>query len=195
MPLDQDINDATALFQRGEERGFVFFFNSLYKPLLYYAYRILNDKPAAEDIVEDSFIKIWERHSSFSHHQVIKTWLYTTVRNACINKLKQEEIKEKHKDIIAYQNRNAYQESPLRGIAISEIITQVHTAIGVLPKECKKIFEMLYIDGKSTRQIADELGLSISTVKNQKARGLGILRKRFPQLTVRTIIEAFNPSM
>lgn len=192
MNPGKDIQDHVEAFQRGEESGFTYFFNSLYPALLYYAFRILNDKPAAEDVVEESFIKIWERHNSFSHHQVIKSWLYTTVRNACLNKLQQEQRQNAHKELLAKEQEGSYQNSPLNNIIITEVITEVHSTIKVLPTECRKIFEMMYIQGKTVREIAEELQLSISTIKNQKARGLEILRKRFPQLTTVAVLEALN---
>jgi RNA polymerase sigma-70 factor (family 1) len=187
----KDIQDYVAAFQRGEEQGFTYFFNALYPALMYYAYRILNDKAAAEDVVEESFIKIWERHTTFSHHQVIKSWLYTTVRNACINIKQQEQRQNTHKETIA-RSLQVTQESPLNDMIVAEVITQVHATIQVLPTECRRIFQMLYIQGKTVREIAEELGLSISTIKNQKARGLEILRKRFPELTTVAVLEAIN---
>src|ERR1044071_8998431 len=84
-PVNDSLENLVKAFQRGEEKGFTYFFNELYPALLYFAFRILNDKAASKDIVEDSFIKIWERHSSFNHPKVIKSWLYTTVRNGCID--------------------------------------------------------------------------------------------------------------
>lgn len=188
----KDILDHVAAFQRGEERGFTYFFNTLYPALMYYAFRILNDRAAAEDVVEESFIKIWERHSTFTHPQVIKSWLYTTVRNASLNMLKQEQSQHTHKENIAREQQASYQESPLNDMIIAEVITQVHSTIQVLPTECRKIFQMMYIQGKTVREIAEELGLSISTIKNQKARGLEILRKRFPELTTVLVFEALN---
>lgn len=187
-----DILDYVAAFQRGEERGFTYFFNTLYPALMYYAFRILNDRAAAEDVVEESFIKIWERHSTFTHPQVIKSWLYTTVRNASLNMLKQEQSQSTHKENIAREQQASYQESPLNDMIIAEVISQVHSTIQVLPTECRKIFQMLYIQGKTVREIAEELGLSISTIKNQKARGLEILRKRFPELTTMLVFEALS---
>src|SRR3954469_8578611 len=84
-PEKESLQDYVQAFQRGEEKGFTYFFNELYPALLYFAFRIIDDKPAAKDIVEESFIKIWERHTTFTHNKVIKSWLYTTVRNACID--------------------------------------------------------------------------------------------------------------
>lgn len=173
-----DIVEMTKSFQKGEEKGFTFFFNSLYPALLYYAFRIVNDKPVAEDIVEESMIKIWERHWSFDHPQVIKSWMYTTVRNACLNTLQQDARHNRHKEILAAEMQDQYQKSQFAEIVKAETITEVHKALKVLPPECRKIFEMMYIRNMTVREIANKMKLSLSTIKNQKARGLEILRKK-----------------
>lgn len=173
-----DIFTMTESFKRGEEKGFRFFFNSLYASLVFYSWRFSQDRESAEDIAEESFIKIWERHESFSHPNVIKSWLYTTVRNATLNKMAEEKRQNKHKDIIAAEKQYEYQESPLAGIVITETIMEVRKALKVLPTECRKIFEMLYIENMSIRETANKLKIGISTVKNQKYRGLEILRKK-----------------
>jgi len=60
----------------------------------------------------------------------------------------------------------------------AEFYGELYTAIKTLPPECRKIFTLLYIEGKTVRETADELGLAFSTIKTQKARGLATLRKK-----------------
>ena len=184
-----DIQDHVNAFQRGEEKGFTYFFNALYPALLYYAFRILGDKPTAEDVVEESFIKIWERHSTFTHPKVIKAWLYTTVRNGCLNRLQQQQRAINQQDQLAKLSEGEYESFALHEIIRAEVIRELHENIESLPTACRQIFKMLYIQGKTVREIAEELKLSISTIKNQKARGLGLLRKRYPELGAVVFIE------
>lgn len=178
-----DIQDFVHAFQRGEEKGFTYFFNSLYPALLYYAFRILNDRPAAEDVVGESFIKIWERHSTFAHPKVIKSWLYTTVRNGCLNRLQQQHRSLAQQEQLAKQSEGTHESYALHEMIRAEVIRELYENIESLPSACRQIFKMLYIQGKTVREIAEELQLSISTIKNQKARGLALLRKRFPELS------------
>jgi RNA polymerase sigma-70 factor (family 1) len=191
----KDIHDYVASFKRGEEEGFTYFFKTLYPALLYYAFRIVNDRPAAEDVVGESFIKIWERHETFDHPLVIKSWLYTTVRNACLNKLQQEQRKINRDEAWAREQEGKYEQSVLNDIILAEVVSEVHATMEILPTECRKIFEMLYIDGKTVREVAEELGLSISTIKTQKARGLSVLRKRFPELSAVIPLEGFSSTL
>ena len=172
----------TESFRRGEEKGFTFFFNLFYPALLLYAYKILNNKHDAEEIVEESFIKIWKDPSKFTHHNVIKAWLYTTVRNASYDIQRKQKPSIVPVEEVDAEKSNTFQQGHLNEMIISEVIGQIHLSIKVLPPECQKIFTLMYIHGKTVREIADELKISISTVKNQKARGLEILRRKFPKL-------------
>lgn len=179
QPLGTDeIQDYVYSFQRGEKKGFEYFFNELYPALLYYGFRILNDVAVAEDVVAESFVKIWERHTTFSHHKVIKSWLYTTVRNGCLNKLQQRKRVDIAKKQVAQFMEGEHETFVLREMIRAEVIRELYQKIETLPKACCQIFKMLYIEGKSAREISQELNLSISTIKNQKARGLTLLRDK-----------------
>lgn len=176
MKEKADVFKMTKSFQMGEEKGFAYFFNTLYPALLYYAFRFMNDKFLAEDVVQRSFIKIWERHHSFDHPQVIKSWLYTTTRNACLVRIREINSRGEHHKIIASESEDSYAPTYEDNIIRAEVVNQMRKAINILPTECKKVFKCLYILDCSVRQTADRLGLSISTVKNQLSRGLQILR-------------------
>lgn len=179
MKTGKDVWDYTESFQRGEEKGFTYFFNNLYPALVYFCFRILNDKDAAEDVVDETFIKIWERHQTFTHPQVIKSWLYISSRNACLNVLAQKGRRNEHKKRLAEQMECESEDSILSKIIIAEVIAEMHKYIRILPSQCKTIFEHLYIKGHSVRETSNMLKLSISTIKNQKARGLDIIRKKY----------------
>lgn len=172
-----DIWEMTLSFQKGEEKGFTFFFNSLRPALVYYAHKIVNDRPVAEDVTDESFIKLWERHETFAHPQVIKSWMYTTVRNTCINRL--QERKRKIKWEAEYVKDAAVTEAdPNFNLVIeAEVIRVIKKGFEKLPTECRKVFHSLYIEGNTVRETAEASNLSISTIKNQKKRGLTILRK------------------
>src|SRR4051812_34021045 len=76
-------------FRAGLEKGFVAAYNQFFPALCLYALRMTDDQAAAEDIVEEAFIKTWQRREGFFHIQVLKSYLYTSVKNASINWLKQ----------------------------------------------------------------------------------------------------------
>ncbi|MEO8403442.1 MAG: RNA polymerase sigma-70 factor [Chitinophagaceae bacterium] len=179
-PEKENIQYLAQSFQRGEEQGFNHFFNTLYPGLLFYAYRMINDKVAAEDIVEESFIKIWERHTTFHHHRLIKSWMYTTVRHACIDWHRQLKVTQEKEQEMAHLQKNNTETYAIQEMIRAEVASEIYNAINDLPPRCQQVFKLLFIEGKTLKQAADEMKLSIHTIKNQRARGLTILKKRAP---------------
>lgn len=171
---DENAIEAARSFQRGEEKGFSYFFNSLYSPLNYFAFRIVNDLDLAEDVVEESFIKIWRRHSDFTHPKVIKSWMYTTVKNGALNRLQQISRDEKINNDIGY-NIDYIELSVDNKIIQAEVYHEIMNHIEYLPTACKRIFELMYKEGLTPKETSKNLGLSISTIKNQKARGIKLI--------------------
>jgi RNA polymerase sigma-70 factor (family 1) len=167
-------------FREGLEASFTAVFKALYPALCYYALRLTHDQVTAEDIAEESFIKVWGRRASFYHYGELKAYLYTTVRNASINwnALQKRQLEAERAQSAA---RSEYDSYVLEDMIRAEWLREVYTTLDTLPPQCLKIATMLYVEGKSTRQIAKELNLSVGTVKTQKARGLVFLRKRLTQ--------------
>lgn len=179
MPLKRadTVADQVLSFQSGEEEGFNFFFRSLYPALCFFGARMIRNKAAAEEIASEAFIKIWQRHGQFTDAGDIKAYLYQIVRNDCLKWLEKDARASVAEGKAAYQ-APVREQSPFEHIVHSEVVNELHQAIKSLPFSCRKIFEMLFIEGKSITETAAELHLSPSTVRTQKARGLEILRKR-----------------
>jgi RNA polymerase sigma-70 factor (ECF subfamily) len=170
---------AALAFQRGEEEGFNYFFKTLYSALIYYAFGFLGDKESCEDTVEQVFIKIWDNHQDFREYspRVIKSWLYTSVRNLCLNKLKSRKLEQRNLNILTVYFEKESAEPADHKIIQAEVRSSMRQLIQeVLPPERRKVFELLYIRGLSVAEAAKELCVTISTVKNQKAIGLEELR-------------------
>jgi hypothetical protein len=77
MHETKNIEDYFLLVKQGEEQGFNYFFGQLYEPLVHFAFTIVNDKSEAEDIVEDSFVKFWQRRTEIEKAGAVKSYLYT----------------------------------------------------------------------------------------------------------------------
>lgn len=178
-----NVNEYTLAFQRGEEAGFEFFFRQLFPSLCFFANRILNNSLEAEDIASAAFIKIWKRHSQFNNAKNIRSYLYQIVRNDCLSFLQQKSRAATMQKEIEYLTIIDLKDNYKADIIRAEFYAELHIAINSLPKECRKIFTMLYIQGKTVKEISKELNLSPSTIKTQKARGLTALRKKIIPLS------------
>lgn len=168
--------DMAQLFSSGHPTAFQYFFDTLSGPLKYYAFRILNDKPTAEDAVSSAFEKIYNNRHTLGHPAVIKSWLYTTTRNECLNRLQKTKVEDKGKDRLGHFLSLDFEESPEERITTKEQLEEIMGYMNELPHACKKIFTLLYREGKKVSEVAADLEIAISTVKNQKLRGLGIIK-------------------
>lgn len=156
-------------------------FRQLYLPLGMYALRIVDDTDSAEDIVEDAFLKTWQLIESGKEIENFKSYMYRTVRNGCISFLRNqkdtiafEEMPETVKDTI---DLNALQDVDEETIDTSVRDARIWKAIDQLPERCREVFLMSKRDGLSNDEIAEELGISVKTVKNQMTKAFSRLRE------------------
>jgi RNA polymerase sigma factor (sigma-70 family) len=99
LPLSNDIIDT---FKKGSPDALQSLLKQFYSPLCLFAERLLADRAAAEDIVGESFIKLWNKRTDFETMQNLKAFMYITVRNACLNHLKQAKRDSLSKKQLAY---------------------------------------------------------------------------------------------
>lgn len=161
-----------------DEPRLEYFLDSLHPTLCYYAFRFVKDKPTAEDIVGNSFLKILERQDAFVNHRAAKSWLYKTVHNNCIDELRKQNRFKAYEKIQLIEKEGVCNKNALQERIKAEMLGHLHSTLKGLPSQCRTIMEMIYIHDKTIREIANELGLSLSTIKTQKARGLTLLRER-----------------
>jgi RNA polymerase sigma-70 factor (family 1) len=170
------------LFQKGEERGFDYFYHEYFRPLLHYALSILHEQNLAEDVLEDCFVKLWEKRLTVESAATIKPYLYTAVRNTCFNLLNREKHKSRY--ITHFKNtQEQFETDVTHRIIISESMQQVYKAIETLPPKQRKLIKMIYLEEKKLKEVASELNLSLSTVKNQKAKAIQLLKEQLPNFS------------
>lgn len=152
-------------------------FDESYHALVYFAFKIVESKSEAEDIVQDAFANYWNQCDEISEAvPAIKSYLYQSVRNASLNLLRHRVVKDKYQ-----QNApelSEYDKSSLELMLEAEAVALLSQAINTLPAGCRKITELSYLQGKRNEEIASELGISVNTVKTQKQRGLQLLRSK-----------------
>ena len=144
-------------------------------PLCHFAGKLLDDPDGGQDIVDDVFLKLWERSLSFNDSEHLKAFLYHSIRNACLDQLRSSKRRTLRDGIYA-ESALIPTESYLASITHTEVITELYQAISNLPGQAQKIIRKTFMEGKSNEEVAEEMKLSIHTVKNQKRRGLDILR-------------------
>jgi len=164
-------------FQRGTQKGFTWFFNVHNKSLFYFASRLIQDIPQAEELVSQCFIKLWERQQNFETAENIKAFLYITCRNSCLKHLR--DLKRKTADQQLYLSQlEESEETVLYEIIDTEIISIIAREIEDLPDRCREIFSLLYFEQKKTSEVALLLNINVQTVRNQKIRAIELLKTK-----------------
>lgn len=161
----------------GDLTAFEMLFRTYYQPLCNYAFTFVQDRDEAEEIVQSTFLNIWEKRESLSIHTGVKPYLYAMVRNACLNVLKHEKIKQQHAAMeMAVAERST--ESVARTVMASELETKIYQAMDRLPEQCRLIFKLSRFEELKYAEIAQQLNISTKTVENQMGKALRIMREQ-----------------
>lgn len=166
-------------FRQGDPQAFACFFHIHYRPLCFFAGKMIFDKSEAEDIVKDAFIKLWRKHDDFETPQNIKAFLYITTRNACLNFLRHSQVKDSFRKEYTYLEENKEEDQVLNQIIRTELLREIYEKIEELPEKRREVFKLAYLDGLKNDEIAEYLNISVFTVKEHKGKALQALRLHF----------------
>jgi RNA polymerase sigma-70 factor (ECF subfamily) len=162
--------------QTDNQSTFEVIFKIFYQPLCRYAYSFLNDKEEAEEVVQSTFIQVWEKRSSIAVQTSFRSYLYRMVRNACLNVLKHKKVKQAHALHELTTGQTAH-ESVHETLSSNELELKVGEVMMELPEQCRIIFQMSRFEGLKYAEIAEQLQISIKTVENQIGKALKIMRE------------------
>jgi RNA polymerase sigma-70 factor (family 1) len=176
MPIPQPCS-GTGYLHADTSGAFATLFNKYYAPLVFFARKIVSDPLVAEDIVTETFLKFWQKQQNFSCDQTIKAFLYISTRNACLNHLQQARYQARARESLRLITDDST-DFVLNEITRAEVLREIFYLVESLPIQCRKIVLMSYVAGLTNRQIARRLQLSVHTVRNQKVRGIQIMRSR-----------------
>lgn len=156
-------------------------FDTLYPPLCLFANKYLKDMERSQDVVQEVFVKVWEKKISYIHFNAIKSYLYTAVRNHCLNHLKSKY----HKNVLQSPDVDfdTMQDEAffLTQLTVIETYAQLEIAIKRLPHKSQRIIR-LSLNAYTNKEIAEELSITTSTVRSQKQIAYEKLRQALGSL-------------
>jgi RNA polymerase sigma-70 factor (family 1) len=192
MSLSEIDADIIHAFKDGDPKAFDVLFTAHYHHLCYFAMRITDSRGESEDIAKDSFIKLWNGRAGFSSAAAVKSFLYTTTKNAAINFLHRERVKSNYQKEFAYLQDSRRDELILNQLIKSEFLEEIFAEIERLPEKRREVFRLAIFEGLSNQEIADLLKISVYTVKVHKGKAIAELRARFggKQLVIFLMVSA-----
>jgi len=164
---DQDIDLKTiAKFKNGDILAFRKIYDGFSEPLYRFAYSYLKDSFEAEEIVQDVFLKVWEKRDEIDEQKSFKSYLYRITINKIFNELKHRVVKQKYEQHLLNFDQLTH-ETPESSIQFQELNKKLELLLTKLPEQQRAIFIMSRWKGLSNAEIAEKLNLSIRTVENQ----------------------------
>lgn len=161
---------------RNKDKGaFEVVFKTHYRPLCGYARKYMDEVEAAEEIVQEVFVKFWEKCESIAPDSSIKSYLYRSVHNTCLNYIKHMKVRDNYKDYVITYMENS---SSIEFFEEPDLEKKIYDAIDALPPQCSRIFKLSRFEGLKYQEIADHLGLSVKTVEVQMGKALKVLRAK-----------------
>lgn len=188
MKPSNDDTDLIAGLKTGNEKALDALFTQLYRPLVYFALRIIKSREEAEDIAVDAFSKLWNRRMGFESYAALKAFLYLTVRNACLDYLRQlKRAPASSEDLTVLMQEDAFEAEQIQ----AELLQKIYEEMEKLPKQCRQVFKLSVLDGLKSKEIASHMRISVTNVTSQKTRAVLLLRTALLKKFLTTFLSPF----
>lgn len=172
--MENNENQIIRGLKAGDESSYKQLFHEYYIVLAVFAARYVKDMEIAKDLVQDFFVHLFEIRDSLNINTSLKSFLFQSVKNRCLNHIKHIQMHEKH---IGNLETNQESNSGIEDkISEAELEIQIFQHVKHLPPKCKNIFRMSRFEGKKNLEIAEILNISKRTVETQISKALKILR-------------------
>jgi RNA polymerase sigma-70 factor (ECF subfamily) len=157
--------------KKGNLKIFEQLFRDHYKQLCDFANKYLQSYDSAEEVVQDIFYQIWKKRNEIIIKSSLKSYLYTSVKNNCLQQIRVHNLDLKYETYYKshYNDEGIDPVDELKAKELNEIIT---TALNSLPEKCRQIFEMSRYEGLKYHEIANKLSISIKTVEANMGKAL-----------------------
>lgn len=156
----------------GEVAPFARLQEKYWQPLVGYAMRMLRHQDAAEDVVQETFVRLWENRASLDPGQSLKGYLFRTARNLVIDEIRRAQVRENRAPRMA----QSPPPTPAEVTEVGELERAVERAIDTLAERRREVFMLAHFDNLTYRQISEVLGIAPQTVANHMTLALRELR-------------------
>ncbi len=177
LHLDSDVTQLIRL-REGNESVMNDLFTRYHRSLLYFAKSILQSQEVAEEIVSDSFVKLWKARASFQTMDNVKAFLYIATKNASLNHLKAASsrihFEYEYSNLLVNSDPDSYAK-----IIRAELLQVIYDEVAKLPEKPREVFKLTFFEDLTTEEICDRLGMTAAAVFTNRSRAIEFLRKVF----------------
>lgn len=168
-----------------------YLFNKYYEKLCQFSYSIVKNNDISKDIVQDFFVKYWEKYQHLDQPDNFEAYAYVSVKNRSLNYIESEQVKQRHKQGIEQSLYSDDDDLQHRNNENEDYRARLLTAISQLPEQRRKVFTMSAVEGLKYADIAKKLDISINTVKTQIRKAYLFLRKNCGLVSIFLLITSY----
>lgn len=184
--------------KKGNPSAFKDLFRLLYPRLKGYCKLFISDDNRVEDLIQETFIALWERRDSIKTDQSVESYLFVILRNNCLNFLRKEKLENTTFSIdmeevseLQYLYQIDFLGKEEKSLE-EQLVESFQEAVEELPDKMKQVFKLCKIDGRKQKEVADEIGISLKMVEKHIAKAKEQIRekliKQYPTLLVLIIM-------
>lgn len=168
-------------YRQGDENAFPELVRRYQGPLFGYLMRMTGDRGTAEDLFQETFLRIHNKAHTFRANNRFKSWLYTIATRITIDHRRSRQSRPQL-ELLEHQTTEAASETnPATDAVQSELRATVQTAVETLPPQQRAALVLSYYQGHSYPEVAKIMGCSLGTVKTHMSRALKTLAIRLPE--------------
>lgn len=175
----------SAKVRAGDADAYRQLFDALYGPLRRFAWSLVRDDAQAEDLVQEAFVRLWDRRASMDGDIPLRAWLYRTVRNLALNSRRDQATRTRLlDDPVSRDNPVVARPTPTpEDLTVDrEINRQLSTLVQELPPRQREALLLSRVEGLSHVEVANTMGCAPRTVNNHLVAALNTLRRRLAEL-------------
>lgn len=173
------------------EAAFEEVFKKHFRELHAYAFSLLGDWVVAEEIVQEMFLKLWEKGDVLQIRTSVKSYLYKSVYHSSLNYIRNQKVEQKYQTATAY-SRTDHVNVTAQKLVMNELERHLQKALGKLPEKCRAIFHLSRFEELKYQEIANQLNISVKTVETHMGKALKILRKEMKEFLPFIAILLYN---
>lgn len=162
-------------------------FAEFYPYLCSFAKKYVDDIDACKDIVHNVFLNLWDKRDILHTKTSLKSYLFTSVNNRCLNYIRDNKKIVKHDLPIDANVLSEHLEST-DYLELTELEMRIKKAVDGLPETCRRVFTMSRFEEMKYAEIAKELGVSVKAIEAQMSKALRILRTELSDYLVMVLI-------
>lgn len=165
-------------FLKGDVAAFTKIVKMYNRPLRYFAWTMVKNREAAEEIANDGFFKLWQSRRNFDTLAAVKSFLYVVTRNACLNHVQSARYRYQEGMMETEQLLSSDPDIETRLIEL-ELLDTIYHEIEKLPSKQREVFRLTFLEGLKVEEISEKLGITVNAVYLNKSLAIKSLQQVF----------------